>query len=244
MKDLLLREIKKLKYIINDKLGKDLYTYPNYTCETVLLGSAYGGWAIFPDNLNSNSIIYSAGVGKDISFDLGLIEKVSCKIHAFDPTPDSIQWVTEQDLPSNFILHPIGIADFNGEASFASPLNINNVSHRIVTKALINKKADQEYKFFPVKTLSTIMETLGHKKIDILKMDIEGAEYQVIENMLSCNIFPNQLLVEFHHRFKDYGVKKTKECISLLDDYGYKIFSISESNQEYSFIKLKNEKDY
>ena len=41
------------------------------------LGTNYGGWYI-PENilLNNNSIIYSAGVGEDISFDLLLSNKL------------------------------------------------------------------------------------------------------------------------------------------------------------------------
>lgn len=34
----------------------------------------------------------------------------------------------------------------------------------------------------PVKKLSTIMDELNHQKTEILKMDIEGAEYDVIED--------------------------------------------------------------
>lgn len=45
------------------------------------LGTNYGGW-IIPNNinLNENSIVYSGGVGEDISFDLLLQEKYNCNI--------------------------------------------------------------------------------------------------------------------------------------------------------------------
>jgi hypothetical protein len=37
------------------------------------LGTNYGGWFIPKDcNLNENSIIYSVGVGEDISFDINI----------------------------------------------------------------------------------------------------------------------------------------------------------------------------
>ena len=48
-----------------------------------------------------------------------------------------------------------------------------------------------------VKTLETIMTQLGHKHIDVLKMDIEGAEYDVIENILSAQLLITQILIEF-----------------------------------------------
>ena len=51
------------------------------------LGTVYGGWDI-PENirLNENSIVYSVGVGEDISFDLKLQDKYNCKIRLIDPT--------------------------------------------------------------------------------------------------------------------------------------------------------------
>ena len=51
------------------------------------LGTNYGGW-IIPKNiaLTPESIIYSVGVGEDISFDLLLSDRYNCKIYLIDPT--------------------------------------------------------------------------------------------------------------------------------------------------------------
>jgi len=85
------------------------------------------------------------------------------------------------------------------------------------------------------------MQELGHSHIDILKMDIEGAEYDVIEDIRLSNIRPKQLLVEFHHRFPNIGISKSKQAISNLRKMGYQLFSISTSGEEFSFI-LRNNK--
>lgn len=89
----------------------------------------------------------------------------------------------------------------------------------------------------PVKKLSTIMAELNHQRIDILKMDIEGPEYDVIEDLLQSNLEVRQLLVEFHHRFSSTGKQKSKDIIEILIDHGYRIFFISEKGREYSFVK-------
>ena len=54
------------------------------------LGTEYGGWYI-PKNiqLNNSSIIYSVGVGEDISFDIGLSNIFDPEIFLFDPTKRS-----------------------------------------------------------------------------------------------------------------------------------------------------------
>ena len=41
------------------------------------------------------------------------------------------------------------------------------------------------------------MNEYGHSKIDLLKLDIEGAEIEVLQQMLDDKIFPGYVLVEF-----------------------------------------------
>ena len=51
------------------------------------LGSNYGGWSFYETkNLLGGNVI-SAGVGEDVSFDVELIEKFSCRVFLVDPTP-------------------------------------------------------------------------------------------------------------------------------------------------------------
>ena len=66
-------------------------------------GTDYGGWAIEPSIIDKNDIVYSFGVGTDISFDIELIQKHNVLVNAFDPTPRSIAWIKNQKLPNNFI---------------------------------------------------------------------------------------------------------------------------------------------
>ena len=83
------------------------------------------------------------------------------------------------------------------------------------------------------------MSDLGHGHIDLLKMDIEGAEYQVVDDICRSGIRPKQILVEFHHRFSNVGIAKTKNAINRLRNIGYGVFSISNSGEEVSMIYLR-----
>jgi hypothetical protein len=89
----------------------------------------------------------------------------------------------------------------------------------------------------PVCRLDTILKTLGHMKIDVLKMDIEGAEYEVVSDFLASRAAVGQLLVEFHHRWDDVGLQRTKEAVRNLNAAGFRIFHVSASGEEYSFLK-------
>ncbi|MBC8488922.1 MAG: FkbM family methyltransferase [Bacteroidetes bacterium] len=199
-------------------------------------GSEYGGWDVAIDEINKDSIIYSFGIGDDATFDLAMIDKFDLTIHAFDPTPKSIDYVEKQNLPKNFIFHKYGIANFDGEVNFNPPENPNNISHTILDRPSTKNLAIT----VPVKRLSTIMTELGHQKIDVLKMDIEGAEYIVIEDLINSEIRPQQILVEIHHRFKNFGVRKTKKAIKKLKKIGYSLFSVSNSFDEFCFIYKSN----
>ena len=57
------------------------------------IGSDYGGCLVPRDFLTANSVCYCVGVGEDITFDLGLIDRFGCEVYAFDPTPRSIAFV-------------------------------------------------------------------------------------------------------------------------------------------------------
>jgi len=81
------------------------------------------------------------------------------------------------------------------------------------------------------------MRKLGHESIDLMKMNIEGAEYEVLGNLLDSHIYPKQLIVEFHHRFPDIGLSKTKMIVESLKDSGYQLISISNSGRVLSFLR-------
>jgi FkbM family methyltransferase len=198
-------------------------------------GSDCGIWWICPDHVTRDSIFYSFGIGEDITFEQSMIEAHHVTIHAFDPTPASIAWVKAQSLPAPFKLHETGIAAFDGKAEFFPPENPRYVSHTI-----IDRKATKSHAIsVEVRRLSTTMRELGHEHLDILKMDVEGAEYKVLEDIIQSKIAIQQILVEFHHRFPGVGIGATRRAVELLNEAGYYIFAASPNGEEYSFIKTK-----
>jgi len=224
------RAVARGKRLINYIAGRDVWSKPEVNVSSLRLGSIYGGWTICTEvGLGLNSVVFSVGVGEDISFDLSLIQKFGCKVLAFDPTPRSIDWLKTQNLPHQFQFFPWGLSGTDGLASFSAPANARHVSYSSV--ALKGSTVQCE-----VFRLSTLMRKVGHERIDLLKMDIEGSEYTVIEDILTDNVRPRQLLTEFHHGM--YGIAREKTAIALerLNTMGYRIFSISPNGREYSFV--------
>lgn len=224
--------IPKLKLLLKIILRKEFYVKPDVFLTSERFGSDYGGWRLVTTDINQHSIVYSFGVGEDATFDTALIDRFNLTVHAFDPTPKSIEWVKNQDLSANFIMHEYGIADFDGDVSFNPPTNPNHISHTLLER----KSTEKNSIIVNVKTLQSVMRELNHSKIDVLKLDVEGAEYDVITDIVDSNIRPKQILVEFHHRFDNIGKSKSKIAINQLRSIGYNLYSISSSNEEFCFI--------
>lgn len=214
--------------------GKDFYSVPDINIAKQTLGNEGANFTIACNEINKDTVVYSFGVGTDISFDLALINKYGVSVYAFDPTPKSLAWVKSQNPPSSFKMHDCGLANYDGTATFNPPENPDHVSHTLLDKPQTSERSIT----VAVKRLITIMNELGHDHIDVLKMDIEGAEYDVIEDILNSKINIKQILIEFHHRFPNVGVEKTKKSLAQLKKAGYRIFDVSATGEEFSFIKM------
>jgi FkbM family methyltransferase len=175
---------------------------------------------------------YSFGVGHDISFDLEIISRFGCTVHAFDPTPRSTDWVRHQALPEGFQFHDYGLGNIDGLATFTPPADPTHVSYSMSAPGSTHGKDES----FPVRRLQSIAADLRHDAIDLLKMDIEGAEYDALEDLLRSGPRIGQLLVEFHHRLLRKQVARTRDTIALLHEAGYLIFDVAPSGEEYSFV--------
>ncbi|OYV74922.1 MAG: hypothetical protein B7Z66_14820 [Chromatiales bacterium 21-64-14] len=224
--------VRRLRTVGRILVGRDLLVRRDVRVRKERFGSEYGGWDLAIEHLVRDPVIYSFGVGEDISFERALIDRFKLTVHAFDPTPKSIKWIMSQKLPDGFIMHQYGIAATDGMLQFNPPENPAHVSYTLTDRP----SADGATISAPVKRLATVMRELGHTHIDVLKMDIEGAEYEVIGDLVASKIFPAQLLVEFHHRLPNIGSGRTKDAIEMLRQTGYLLFSISPTNEEFAFI--------
>ena len=192
------------------------------------LGTEYGGWYV-PTNmtLNENSIIYSGGVGEDMSFDILLTSKYNCNIFLIDPTKKALKHFDEVKLYYNkgqtftgniqhdyykhikdskpnlehFYYINKGLWDCKTELKFYKQTNENYVS-----QTLIENMYSSNYDIVEVDSIKNIMKENNHSKIDLLKLDIEGAEIKVLDQMFNDNIFPTYLLIEFDLLLKDKDI--------------------------------------
>ena len=239
----------------------------------IRFGTDYGGF-YYPENLDGldeNSIIYCIGAGEDISHDIVIGNKLQSKIYILDPTPRAIK---HYELVKNVfegkspLIYSDNIAGGNPieywNILMENKININNIIYKnyalgnqdgiqkfylpsnqnFVSCSLVEGMKGNDYINVNVKKLRTVMNELGHTHIDLLKLDIEGSECDVIENMLNEEIYPKYLAVEFDLAFNGENIKDVEKCnniIQLLYQKNYEL--IYQNHSDFTFY-YKNIKKY
>ncbi len=229
---------KELSKIIEaDKIS---HLSPTVNCSSEWYGNSYGGFYVNPDLLSKSSIVYSFGIGKDISFDKMIMKNHKCKVFAFDPTPKSINYIKEMGPPNLFIFFDYGITAYaSGPFNFYLPANPKGISGSLMNTESVDSTNTITVQ---MKSFDDIVKELGHTHIDLLKMDIEGSEYEVLEKILDSNFEIDQIIVEFHDRLFDTNTYKSIDTVNKMKGKGYEIFASSNTFEEISFIhkrKLK-----
>lgn len=186
--------------------------------DLVHIGSDYGGRFVPDTVLSEESICYCGGVGADVSFDLGLIERYGCTVQAFDPTPraSALASATAAREP-RFRFHQYGLWGDDRELELFAPpgaedpVEVENWSARPRDDGLrLEAQA---------RSLSSLMRELGHERIDLLKLDVEGAEYEVLDSALREGIEMSVVCVEFH---KTPSIQPMLDMSRRLEEAGFR----------------------
>jgi FkbM family methyltransferase len=222
--------------ILKQKLKRLYYSlhglYPDIAIPITTVNPGDQAWYFATNSLQAGDIVYSLGLATNIEFDLNIISACNVEVHGFDPTPESVNWITRQKLPRQFNHHPIAVAGHDGELTFSLP-----DQHGECAKALRGNQTSTSTLVVPCRKLSSLAAQLNHQRIALLKMDIEGSEYAVIEELLSSSIQVDQILVEFHHRFMEYKLLDTLNAVKNLRANGYKLFHVSPWCEEFAFMR-------
>lgn len=174
-------------------------------------------------------IIYSGGVGKDISTELELLGEFPCEVFLYDPSP------TGQDTMRNLrnqhpriTYEPLGLAGSAGAQGFAHPQNTEEGSFR-------RHATEQVTVSFDCVRLSEQALARGHREIDLVKLDIEGFEYEVLDELLGSGVIVSQLCVEFHHCLPGHNTIQTSRAVGILRGAGFRI--IYKRGDDFTFLR-------
>jgi len=206
--------------------------YDSLYCKDVPTKQRFGTdcqWYVDTKNLRADSIVYSFGVGTTISFERELISQFGCEIFLYDPSPIGVRTM---QLPENHLdgIHfsPVGLSGRSGFYAF----NVRRPEEGSFSLIPSNNENCVELE---CRDLSTLMHENGHAYIDLLKMDIEGAEYDVIEHICDNRLDIRQLCLEFHHFFENIPRVDTRRAIRRLRQNGYQL--IHKTRFDHTFIR-------
>tara|TARA_S200000501_G_scaffold20621_1_gene18313 strand:+ start:216 stop:995 length:780 start_codon:yes stop_codon:yes gene_type:complete len=206
-----------------------------------------GGYIIDKRILSKINILITCGLNDDWEFERSFLKKKpAAKIIAFDHTVNNHFWIKrfKNDIISLLLLRKLRISKILDIFKFIDYLLFftKNKKHKI-TKVVFKKKNNKEI---------TISEILKDYKEVFLKIDIEGDEYKILNDIKKNSKKIVFLVIEFHNLDKNIlQIKKFLEKLDLkiihihannyggIDKYGNpKVIELSLLNRKK--IKLNN----
>ena len=207
------------------------YLRPRNSTKLVRLGSDLGGWWLPEFALRPGAVAYCVGAGEDISFDLALHDR-GMRVVTIDPTPRAQSYVQAVAPTSDrFAFLPVGLWDTAEELRFYYPRD-----PALAACSVLNLQRTSEYFTAKVDTLRKLMNDLGYSHIDVLKVDIEGAEHRVIESFIADGIRPSVICVEFD---QPVPLRTVLRSIRLIQQSGYRLVRIELWN--YTFVSTTSQ---
>lgn len=185
----------------------------------VSLGSAYGGWMVPTALLEPGWVCYSVGAGADVSFDLELIARFDARVQSVEPVEQYVSELRAAHAEEpRFAIHCAALAVRDG------PLRMqrthNPEGHALSAADLFDT---DRYVEVPGRTLASLARELGHTHIDLLKLDVEGAEYELVPQLDFDALGVKALALQVHH---NRPPRAARQLIADLDARGFELIGM------------------
>jgi FkbM family methyltransferase len=179
------------------------------------LGGRYGGWTIPTRPIDSSWVCYCAGAGGDIKFELELIARFGVRVRCIEPVEEFVAAATaDGGGDPRLSAHRAAIATADG------PIRMQRTHDpRSKSVSAVGMYESDDYVEMPGRTVASLMSELGDERIDFLKLDIEGSEYDVVPTLDLHGIGARMLSLQLHH---NRGVRGARRLIAQLASQGYR----------------------
>ena len=203
------------------------------------LGDSYGGWMICePDTPGAfrGALVYTIGVGRNIEWDKAMIREYGTVHHGWDPTPRAVDFVRKTKLPENFHFHQFGLGSKDGTVTATLP--VGNTDSYTISAYKHARAQEGKATEIPVLSLESMMTKENHDQLAILKIDIEGAEFDVIRTWVenNYNVRADQVLIEFHERYFKSNKELVPQAVAQMRQLGFEVFH--RAKLEISFVRV------
>lgn len=191
----------------------------------------------FPHLITPNSTVIDVGCSHEAEFSIAMIEHYGAKAIAVDPTLKHRSALAHlaRRYPHRFQHLPFAISRHDTTATFYES-NANDSGS--ILPDHINAVHD-DHTSYTVKTVTpkSLLHYLGLDYAAILKLDIEGAEYELLQGIGPDDLAPfPQIFIEFHHHAVErYSHVDTRLLVNRVCGFGYRAYSFDDHN--YLFVR-------
>ncbi|MGC8751871.1 FkbM family methyltransferase, partial [Hydrotalea sp.] len=166
-----------------------------------------GGHYLEIHSINKNDFVFDLG-GNLGNFSSAILDQFGCTCYIVEPNP-----VLFSQLPKHKNLIPLNYAITDKEGDIAFEISENNEASSVFL-SIASKWNYQKTITVRSKTLNNLMIELKIPAIDILKIDIEGAELVLFKSLSDTDITQiKQISVEFHESFDISLAKDTYKTV-------------------------------
>jgi len=210
------------------------------------LGTKYGGWWVFAPAIVRKPLLVDCGLGKDISFPAAFLERFGGRVVGIDPNPAAIEY-SRAHCPRGMEVRGEAFWTEPGkQLTFHLPRPLDELPEGAdgVSGSLLATHSYAGPGTLSVRTTS-LVEVLSQcesRECDVLKLDIEGAEYAVLDALCRTGEIrrARQLLVEFHHHCTDHTIEDTLNAISRIEASGFSLRHTEDRNGVFLRRDLEN----
>lgn len=200
--------------------------------------SAEEGWFFCDAPSLAGGTVVTVGVGRNVKWDAAMVGAYGTTHYGFDPTPRSVSFyaANPERLPPGFSFHPLGLGVHDGLVEMELPAG-NTDSY--VPTSLLAPAAGRRRVRVPVFALATLLRVVGVEWVDVLKVDVEGAEGDVVQSWVDAGYSPpaDQVLMETHARFNGDDRTFVPRLINNMQTLGFRLFY--RVHFELSFVRAE-----
>lgn len=156
-----------------------------------------GGYLVEKDSLSNAKSLISFGLSYDWSFEKEFFNLKNCPIHCYDPT---IKYSSIKKFSRKSIINLFKFKNLYNKSFLQH--NINNILlYNDYKKFFSNKVIHYESSIGIGRNKVDFAELINKIKLYpvFLKIDIEGSEYRILEDILSCQDKIIGMVIEFHN---------------------------------------------
>lgn len=202
------------------------------------LGTRYGGWWIDTTIVGPQPLLIDCGLGEDISFPAAFLDHFpGGRVIGVDPNPRSLSYCRAL-CPAGMEILDAALWTRAGETlAFHLPRQQAELP-RGADGVSGSLEASHEYVMGGdrIETVTVDLDSLlAHAErnaCDVLKLDIEGAEYELLADWVNSGRIAStrQLLVEFHHGVTRHTMADTESAVTQLAAAGFRLIHTEGRN--------------